>query len=103
VWGLWFDNSKPHHRDTTFDIKSTTGKTTVAESVAHVGSGTFVAYQGAGLQQVLVAGIPNKAVPGDFSYVGMTTDTQGVALQASASNSYWMTVNGQTWHEKHFR
>ena len=33
-------------------------------------------------------------MPGDFSYVGMTTDNQGVALKSDATNSYWLTVNG---------
>ena len=39
------------------------------------------------------------APPGGFSYVGMTTDSQGIALPASpASGTVWFTFNGGlTW------
>lgn len=39
------------------------------------------------------------ALPGGFSYVGMTSDTQGVALPANTSlHQIWMTRDGgQTW------
>ena len=40
-----------------------------------------------------------SAPPGGFSYVGMTTDSQGIALPASpASGTVWFTFNGGlTW------
>ncbi|BEP15539.1 hypothetical protein acdb102_38500 [Acidothermaceae bacterium B102] len=102
VWAVWFDGRKPK-RDLTLRLTSTTGKQIVAESVAHASHGTVVAYQGAGLQEVLASGIPNTPTPGDFSYVGMTTDNQGIALAPSATNAYWITTNGAlTWKQKSF-
>jgi predicted small integral membrane protein len=46
-------------------------------------------------KQASVASAPD----GGFSYVGMTTNDQGVALPANASlHGIWMTFNGgQTW------
>ncbi len=43
------------------------------------------------------------APPGGFSYVGMTTDSQGIALPASpASGTVWFTFDGgQTWKPSH--
>jgi len=104
VWGVWFDGSRSAQRDVTFSLKSTTGKPPVAESVSHSNGGTVVAYQGAGLQDLLVSKARNTAFPGDFSYVGMTTPSRGIALAPSVTNTYWITTNGAlTWKQQSFR
>jgi hypothetical protein len=103
VYGVWFDGSQPAHRDVTFKLRSSTGEPVVAESVAHANNGTVVAYQGAGLQELLVSKTANTPFPGDFSYVGMTNSLRGIALATSATNAYWITINGAlTWHQESF-
>jgi hypothetical protein len=59
-------------------------------------SGMYVLPAGAGQWQQATA---QNAPDGGFSYVGMTTDDQGVALSADASpHEIWMTFDGgQTW------
>ena len=60
------------------------------------GNGIYVLPTGAAQwKQASVANAPD----GGFSYVGMTTDDQGVALPANASlHEIWMTFDaGQTW------
>jgi hypothetical protein len=57
-------------------------------------------YPGSGSQWTTVTSASGQNAPaGGFTYVGMTTSTQGVALPADESlHEIWMTFNGgQTW------
>ena len=57
-------------------------------------------YQTAGHAQWQASSATGSNAPsGGFSFVGMTTDTQGIALPADTSlHELWLTVNGgQTW------
>jgi hypothetical protein len=62
---------------------------------------TGIYYLPAGGSQWQASGATgSKAPSGGFSYIGMTTDDQGVALPADTSlHEIWMTFNGgQTWN-----
>ena len=77
------------------DVTSLTAAPNGSLTVA-TGSGIYVLAAGATQwQQASVASAPD----GGFSYVGMTTNEQGVALPANASlHEIWMTFDGgQTW------
>ena len=83
------------------------GATSVAASLAGTvvlgtDQGIDVLAAGAGnWQQATVAGAP----AGGFSYVGMTTDSQGVAVPADpAAGAVWFTFDGgQSWHPSSIR
>jgi len=77
----------------------------IATSVAASPTVTIVLGTNQGIE-VLPAGdiawqaatLSASAPPGGFSYVGMTTDSQGIALPASPSGTVWFTFNGGlTW------
>jgi hypothetical protein len=69
--------------------------------VLATGQGIYLLPAGAGQWQASSA-TGAQAPPGGFSYVGMTSTKQGVALPASTSlHEIWMTTNGgQTWQAR---
>ena len=76
-----------------------------ATSVAGTATGTIVLATTAGLQVSTDGGASwaagRGALPsGGFSYVGMTSATQGVAVPADvAQHAVWFTFDGgQSWH-----
>lgn len=73
------------------------------------GSGTLVLATSSGIYRLPLgatrwqrASLQGAAAPADgFSYVGMTTPTQGVALGSPAQNEVWMTTDGgKTWQPR---
>jgi hypothetical protein len=82
----------------------------LATSVTATPAGTYVLATGQGLDVRLPGSTSWQAVTldgpapaGGFGYVGMTTDTQGVALPANpAAGTVWFTFDGgQTWAPSH--
>ena len=76
-----------------------------ATSVAGTATGTIVLATTAGLQVSTDGGASWAAgrgalPPGGFSYVGMTSPAQGVAVPADvAQHAVWFTFDGgQSWH-----
>ena len=76
-----------------------------ATSVAGTAAGTIVLATTAGLQVSTDGGVSwaagRGALPsGGFSYVGMTSPAQGVAVPADvAQHAIWFTFDGgQSWH-----
>lgn len=66
-----------------------------ATSVATDGAGTLVAYSGAGIWAYVGHPTPLHVLANaDVGYVGLTSDRQGIALPATPSATYWVTVNG---------
>ena len=80
----------------------------VATSVAASPSGTVVLGTDQGID-VLGAGSSSwqqaAAAAGGFSYVGMTTDSQGVAVPADpTAGAVWFTFDGgRSWHPSSIR
>jgi hypothetical protein len=84
------------------------GQPASATSLTDAPNGTLVLATSGGLYVFPAGGsrwqqaVGSSGPPGGFSYVGMTTDTQGVALPANTGlNEIWMTfTGGQTWAAK---
>ncbi|MDX6257716.1 MAG: hypothetical protein QOJ11_4050 [Frankiales bacterium] len=77
----------------------------VGRSIASNGVTTVAAYTGAGLWATSDKGVTwNRAAVGDFSYVGLTDERQGVALPAAPSDTFLITYDGgKTWQQNGFQ
>jgi hypothetical protein len=86
---------------------SGSGSGSASASLAETATGTLVLagssgikYLAAGSSSWTAASLTGSTPSGGFSYVGMTTPTQGVAVPADASlHEVWMTSNdAQSWY-----
>ena len=80
--------------DTTFPLVTTTGAPVVGHSSSTDHNGTFFAYSGAGIWAYLENHTASHVLSGDVGYVGLTNDTQGIALPAVPDGTYWITQTG---------
>ncbi|MDX6226617.1 MAG: hypothetical protein QOI76_7 [Frankiales bacterium] len=77
----------------------------VGRSIASNGVTTVAAFTGAGLWATSDKGVTwNRAAVGDFGYVGLTNERQGVALPAAPSDTFFITYDGgKTWQQNGFQ
>jgi hypothetical protein len=103
MWAVWFDHSKVDKLDGTLPLSPRSGNAVVAQSLSTNNIGTVVAYSGAGLVGFVENSGMHIAQPGDFRYVGLTDNTNGIALPDAASGDYWVTGNGGlSWMARSF-
>jgi hypothetical protein len=100
VYGVRFGNNQPV-LDASFSLSSTTGAAVKANSSSTISNGTFFAYSGAGIWAYLANHTASHVLAGDISYVGLTNDTQGIALPAQHNGKYWVTqTGGLSWLQR---